>query len=81
MTGDKDVWPVGIVDVVRKTLNIPIRKPEKPEFVFDMSMEAAEKNYLLLMQKYGGSLEKALTANRESPLEMGSEFRPIEVLQ
>ena len=46
-----------------------------------MTMEAAERNYLLLMRKYDGSLELALKAQQHSPLGMGSEFRPIEVLQ
>ena len=57
-----------------------IRKPTKPEFAFNMSMEAAERNYLLL-KKYDGSLEAAIRAQGDSPLSMGSEFRPPEVLQ
>ena len=43
-------------------------------------MEAAERNYLLL-KKYDGSLAVALQAQGNSPLGMGSEFRPIDVLQ
>jgi hypothetical protein len=45
-----------------------------------MTMEAAEKNYMILMKKYRGSLKNALEDHDGSPLAMGSEFRPVEVL-
>ena len=44
-------------------------------------MESAEKNFLILTKKYGGSLKAALEGQHESPLGMGSEFRPIEILE
>jgi hypothetical protein len=40
-------------------------------------MESAEKNFSILTKKYGGSLKAALEGQHESPLGMGSEFRPI----
>ena len=61
-------------------MSMKIRKPTKPDFAFDMSMEAAERNYLIL-KKYDGSLAVTLQAQGDSPLSMGSEFRPINVLQ
>ena len=70
-----DVWPDDLVELVQRVLEIPIRKPDKPEFAFEMTMEAAERNYLLLMQRYKVSLELALKAQQHSPLGMGSEFR------
>ena len=76
-----DVWPEDLVEIVQRVLDIPIRNPDKPEFAFEMTIEAAERNYPLLMQSYKGSLELALKAQQHSPLGMGSEFRPIEVLQ
>jgi hypothetical protein len=60
---------------------MPIRKPREPYFKFELTMEAAEKNFLLLMHKYGGSMELALKAEQDSPMGMGSEFRPIESLR
>jgi hypothetical protein len=44
-------------------------------------MESAEKNFLILTKRYDGSLKAALEGQHESPLGMGSEFRPIEVLE
>ena len=79
--GNESVWPENIINIVTAILNIPIRKPEKPEFMFELTMEAAERNYQLLIKKYGGSLEKAVKGNRKSPMGLGSEFRPIEVLK
>jgi hypothetical protein len=59
-------------------MSMKIRKPMKPEFAFDMSMEAAKRNYLIL-KKYDGSLAVALQAQGHSPLNMGSKFMPIDV--
>ena len=75
------VWPTDLVDRVRLILQLPIRQPSKPEFSFELSMEAAEKNFLILTKKYGGNLKNALESQQESPLGMGSEFRPIETLE
>jgi hypothetical protein len=75
------IWPEDLLSIVRKTLDIPIRKPRTPDFKFEMTMEAAEKNFLLLMHKYGGSMELELKAEQDSPMGMGSEFRSIESLR
>lgn len=71
------VWPIDLVDRVRTILQLPIRQPSKPEFSFELTMESAEKNFSILTKKYGGSLKAALEGQHESPLGMGSEFRPI----
>jgi hypothetical protein len=38
------------------------------------------KNYVPLMKKYKGNLQKALECNSNSPFGMGLEFRPISTL-
>ena len=45
-----------------------------------MSVEAAEKNYMILMHKFGGDLHEALRAQQGSPLQYGSEFKPVSIL-
>ena len=77
---DHPMWPENLVEIIQSVTSMKIRKPTKPEFAFDMSMEAAERNYLLL-KKYDCSLAVALQAQGDSPLSMGSEFRPLDVLQ
>jgi len=77
----RGVWPIDLVDRVRSILQLPIRQPTKPEFSFELSMESAEKNFLILTKKYSGSLKAALEGQHESPLGMGSEFRPIDILE
>ena len=77
---DHPTWPENLVEIIQSVTRMKIRKPTKPEFAFDMSMEAAERNFLLL-KKYDGSLAVALQAQGDSPLSMGSEFRPLDVLQ
>ena len=75
-----EIWPINLVDRVQSILQLPIRQPSRPEFSFELTMESAEKNYMLLMKKYSGSLKAALEAQHESQLGMGSEFRLIEIL-
>ena len=52
----------------------------KPEFTFELTREAAEKNFLVL-RRYGFDLEKALSAHQGTPLEYGSEFRTVPELE
>ena len=58
----------------------PCFHPSKPLFEFDMSVEAAEKNYMILMHKFGGDLHEALRVQQGSPLQYGSEFKPVSIL-
>ena len=51
-----------------------------PEFDFQMTTEAAEKNFLVL-SKYGLDLAKAIEAQQSSPIGYGSEFRPPNILK
>jgi hypothetical protein len=44
---------------------------------FDLSANAEEKNYTLLMHHFGGDLHKALHTQQDSPLNYGSEFKPV----
>ena len=59
----------------------PCPHPSKPLFEFNLSVEAANKNYILLMQKFGGDLHRALHAQNESPLSYSSEFKPVSFLE
>ena len=52
----------------------------QPEFTFELTKEAAEKNFLVLRQ-YDFDLEKALSAQKGTPLEYGSEFRTSSELE
>jgi hypothetical protein len=58
----------------------PCCHPSKPIFKFDLSVEAAEKNYIILMRKFEGDLHKALHAQQGSPLQYGSKFKPVSTL-
>jgi hypothetical protein len=51
----------------------------EPEFTFELTKEAAAKNFLVL-RKYCFSLEAALSAQKGTQLEYGSEFRTVEEL-
>jgi hypothetical protein len=55
----------------------PCPHPSKPLFEFDLTVNARERNYALLMHHFEGDLHKALHAQRESPFNCGSEFKPI----
>ncbi len=74
-------WPSNLVDVIKTIVSKPSDRPTTPDFSFTFDMESAEKNYIILMKKYGGSLQRALEANSRSPLGIGSEFRASKIIE
>ncbi len=60
---------------------MPPRHPTQPEFTFDLTPEAAAKNYLVLMKKYIGDLGALLEVQRNSIVGYGSEFRDVDTLR
>ncbi len=48
--------------------------------MFDLTSEAAKKNYLTLMRKYKGSLTASLEAQRNSTVGYGLEFQDVDTL-
>ena len=74
------IWPINLLDAIKRVIDTPCVAPAKPEFAFEMTKEAAEKNFCILA-KYGMDLGRALDAQKESPLGYGSEFRAPELLE
>jgi hypothetical protein len=74
------VWPPGLISILQQTMATPCRHPSKLIFKFNLSVKAAEKNYIILMRKFEGDLHKALHAQQGSPLQYGSEFKPVSTL-
>jgi len=70
------VWPSDLITILQRIAATPCRQPSKPFFAFEFSLEAANKNFILLKRKFGGDLSKALLAQSNSPLGYGSEFKP-----
>jgi hypothetical protein len=79
-SADNETWPTNLIDIIRAIQKIPPRQPTQPEFLFELMDEAAEKNYLTLMQKYNGDLASLLEAQCKSTVGYGSEFRNINTL-
>ena len=77
---EMNVWPPRLISILQKTMATPCRHPSKPIFEFDMSVKAAEKNFIILMRKFGGDLHEALHAQQGTPLQYGSEFKPVSIL-
>ena len=78
---NRDVWPSGLISILRRIAELPCRQPSKPLFAFEFNLEAANKNFILLKRKFGGDLSEALLAQSDSPLGYGSEFKPIKILE
>ena len=75
------VWSSDLIPILQQIAALPCRQPSKPLFTFKFSLDAANKNFILLTRKFGGDLSKALLAQSDSPLGYGSEFQPIEMLE
>ncbi len=77
---DHNIWPTNLIKIIKAIKQIPPREPSRPEFSFDLSEEAAERNYLILMQKYGGHLSNALAAQKDLTVGYGLEFQEVATL-
>ena len=75
------VWPSDLITILQRIAATPCCQPSKPFFAFEFSLEAANKNFILLKRKFGGDLSKALPAQSNMPLGYGSKFKPIEMLE
>jgi hypothetical protein len=69
------IWPSNLIKIIRAIKTIPPQQPTPPEFTFEVTCEAAERNYMLLMHKHKGSLAASLESQRDSTVGYGSEFR------
>ena len=72
-------WSINLVQVIKEMLASTTSKPDKPEFKFVLTREAAEDNARVL-GKYGNDLERAILAQIKFPVGYGSDFRPREQL-
>jgi hypothetical protein len=75
------IWPRDLITSLQQIMETPCPHPLKPLFEFDLSVEASNKNYILLMQKIGGDLHRALHTQNKLPLSYGSEFKPVLILE
>ncbi len=69
-----------MVGAIKEVISEESPALNKPEFAFELTREAALKNYLVL-KKYNLHLGKALEAQKDTPLAYGSEFRTPAKLQ
>ncbi len=73
-------FPVELIEFINEIREEALPVPTPQEFVFDMTEEAAKKNFMIL-KKYDFDLEEAINAQKSSPLGYGSEFRPPQKLR
>ena len=55
-------WLSDLILILCRIAALPSHQPSKPLFDFSFSLEAANKNFIILKQKFGGDLSKALLA-------------------
>jgi hypothetical protein len=77
-TPNVETWPMELVGIIYRITRLPISKMEDHEFKFELSIEAADENASVLIDKYRGNLSDAINAKGRSILGYGSEFRPVE---
>ena len=63
----KAAWPEDLTRATREVLETPCVKPDTPEFQFDMTKEAAEKNFCILA-RYKKDLGRAIQTQQKYPL-------------
>jgi len=65
--------------LIASIINTPLPKIQKPSFIFDISEEAAINNFNIIAKAKG--LHQAITNQQNSPISLGSEFRPPYLLE
>ena len=75
-----EVWPTNLIKIIQAITTTTTRQPTPPMFTFDLTSEAAKKNYMILMHTYKGNLVKSLESQQESIVGYGSEFRDKNTL-
>jgi hypothetical protein len=75
------VWPdnSNMIKMIESILASESPCPDAPDFCFKMTLEAAEKNFLVL-KHHDFDLGKAIEAQSTSPVGYGSEFRKTGIL-
>ena len=68
------------MDIICAIKHMPPCCPTQPEFTFDLTPEAAAKNYLVFMKKYNGDLGALLEAQRNLIVGYDLEFRDVDTL-
>ena len=64
------LWPLDLMDPIRRVISTPCAAPVDPELSFKILAEAANKNFCVLW-KYNIILDKAIEAQKDSPLVYG----------
>ena len=62
------VWPPDHTPILGQITATPCQHQSKPLFVFNLSIEAVNRNFMLLKHKFGIDLQKALLAQQNCPL-------------
>ena len=75
------VWPTNsiMIQMIKSILVSKSNCLDAPDFCFEMTLEAAEKNFLVL-KSHGFDLSKAIKAQWNTPVGYGSEFRKPQIL-
>jgi hypothetical protein len=77
---DDNIWLTNLIKIIRAVKKIPPRQPSQPKFSFELTDKAAEKNFLILMRKYGGRLSELLEAQQDLMVGYRLEFRDVNTL-
>jgi hypothetical protein len=73
-------FPANLIDIIRAIRKEAIPALTAPEFMFELTSKAAERNFMIL-KKYNFNLATAIEAQKSSSLGYGSEFQPPKTLQ
>jgi hypothetical protein len=77
---DNNIWPTNLIEIIKAVKQIPPRQLSQPEFSFELTDEAAKKNFLILMRTYGGCLSDSLAAQQDLMVGYGWEFQDVKTL-
>ncbi len=76
----KSYWPSNLIKIIKSVVATISPKPTPPLFMFEMSSEAAHKNYCIFKKRFNNDIKQAILVHKDSPLGYRSEFQKSTTL-
>lgn len=73
-------WPANYLDEIKRIVSTPSQEMSKPDISFELTREAALKNFLV-MKKHKLDMKELIESQSSTPMYYGSEFRQTSVLE
>lgn len=76
----QSIWPSNYLKEIKRIVSTPSKEMSKPDITFELTKEAAHKNFLVL-KKHKLNMQQLIESQADTPMYYGSEFRETQLLE